>query len=81
MMRRALTTSFCLLILAWLVLVASSWGIVVWQSAPFVARGHSRPAIRCTYFNGTRLFERGYLYSPDNRVGFSFCPLWAPSPL
>jgi len=81
MMQRALTTSFCLLLLAWLGLVASTWGIMIWQSAPFKAQGHSRPAILCTYFNGTGVFERGYLYSPGDRLGYSSCPLWAPSPV
>jgi hypothetical protein len=80
-MRRALITSFCILMLAWLGLVGSEFGIVVWQSAPFASTGHSRSAIRCTYFNGTGFFKRGYLYSPSDRVGYARCPLWAPSPI
>lgn len=79
MMQRALITSFCLLVLAWLALTASTWGIIVWQSAVFVSKSHGRPAIHCTYFDGTSIFERGYLYSPAGKVGYSRCPLWAPA--
>ncbi len=79
--RRGLVTSACLIVLAWLALTASTWGIVVWQSEPFFAQGHSRPAIRCTYFNGTSLFQRGYLYSKSGGLGYSRCPLWARAPL
>ena len=80
-MRRALTTSACLLALAWLGLVASTWGIVIWQSGPRPAPGHVQPALMCTYFSGTSVFERGYLYAKDNRMGYSMCPLWAPTPI
>lgn len=76
-MRRALTTACCLLILAWLALTASNRGIVVWQSKPFLAQGHSRKAIRCTYFDGTGVFERGYLYSTSGGLGYSHCPIIA----
>ncbi|MBU1212565.1 MAG: hypothetical protein KJ587_15000 [Alphaproteobacteria bacterium] len=78
-MQRALITSVCLLILAWLALSASTWGIVVWQSKVFVSQSHGRPAISCTYFDGTALFQRGYLFSPDDRVGYARCPIWAPA--
>lgn len=80
-MQRAAVTISCLLMLAWLGLVASERGIVVWQSEPFVSLGHSRPAINCTYFNGTGIFERGYLYSKEGRLGYSRCPLWAYPPI
>lgn len=80
-MQRALVTSFCILMLAWLGLVGSSMGLVVWQSAPAVSQGHSRPVMRCTYFNGTGTFERSYLYSSSNRVGYSRCPIWTRSPV
>lgn len=78
-MQRALITTVCFLMLAWLVLTASNFGVVVWQSKVFVSNTHGRPAIKCTYFDGTNAFERGYLYSPDGRVGYSRCPFWAKS--
>lgn len=78
-MRKALTTTGCLLILAWLGLTASTWGIVVWQSGPKPAPGHVQPALFCTYFTGTDFFRRGYLYARNNRMGYSACPMWAPA--
>lgn len=76
-MQRALITFFCLLVLVWLALTASSRGVLLWQSKVFVSPTHGRPAMLCTYFEGTRLFERGYLYSPDGRVGYARCPIFA----
>ncbi len=76
-MQRVLITAGCLLMLAWLALTGSGKGIVVWQSKPYVAQGHSRPAIRCTYFDGTRIFERGFLYTPGGGLGYSRCPILA----
>ncbi|MEO1282050.1 MAG: hypothetical protein AAFV69_09975 [Pseudomonadota bacterium] len=77
-MRRGLTTSICLIVLAWLGLSASTWGLVVWQSGPRAAPGHVKPAIFCTYFDGTKLFERGFLYAPDDQMGYNRCPMWVP---
>ncbi len=81
MRQRAITTVICSLILAWLGLSASTWGIVVWQTGPTPVPGHARPALLCTYFTGTGTFERGYLYSWNDTLGYARCPLWAPAPV
>lgn len=77
-MKRALVTSACLVVLAWLGLSASTWAIVVWQSGPGPAPGHVQPALFCTYFDGTSFFERGFLYAADDRMGYDRCPMWVP---
>ncbi|MBU2582343.1 MAG: hypothetical protein KJ622_11560 [Alphaproteobacteria bacterium] len=76
-MKRALNTTFAILVLAWLALTASTYGVLVWQSKAFISPTHARPVVMCTYFEGTKLFERGYIYSPDGRVGHSRCPVFS----
>ncbi|MDX2257397.1 MAG: hypothetical protein NW205_00620 [Hyphomicrobiaceae bacterium] len=81
MLQRALTTMVCFCILGWLALSASNGGVIVWQEGPRPIPGLSRPGLMCSYFSGTGLFERGYLYSPADSLGYSRCPVWARQPV
>lgn len=57
---------------AWLVLVFSSKGVLVYGNAPDADRKVGM--LKCKYFTGTGVIEKQFLYSDEGFLGRQVCP-------
>lgn len=61
------------LILGWLVLYLSSRAVLVYWTTDLEPGGKTG-TLHCTYFTGTSLFTRDYVYSSQGTIGYLVCP-------
>lgn len=75
-LRRALTmlrVLFLALIAGWLALYLSSRAVLVYWTTRLDPGGKTG-TLDCTYFTGTSLFTKDYIYSSQGLVGYVVCP-------
>lgn len=53
----------------WLLLYLTASGVLVHSAAPYAGAGLGQKQIDCTYFHGTGLITKTYLYSSNGLIG------------
>jgi hypothetical protein len=69
---KIVTITAAIVLGAWLTLVFSSKGLLVYGKAPDADRKVGM--LKCKYFTGTGIIEKQFLYSDEGFLGRQVCP-------